>query len=146
MAVGDIIVINGKVLVSDSVSAGQWEVCIVGTTTTTTTTSTTTTATTSTTTTTTTLTTPTTTTGSTTVVAGGRDLFFDILADGEELNLTYEEFIDKKVNEFYESSPNIFNNKTDEEKEEIILNLVGEGELFVDVAIEIAKKEGIDIN
>jgi hypothetical protein len=73
-------------------------------------------------------------------------LFIDMLATEEEYKLTSEEFIEKKVDEFYESNPNIFDDKTDEEKENIILNLVGEGELFADVAIEIANREGLNID
>jgi hypothetical protein len=61
------------------------------------------------------------------------------------MSLIYEEFIEKRVNEFYENNPTIFNNKTNEEKENIILNLVGEGELFADVAIGIADREGLDV-
>ena len=132
MAWKDIIVINGKVLVSDSAVGGEWEVCIVGTTTTTTSTTPT--------------TTTTTTTGSTTdYPPGAPELFFDALATEEELNLTYKEFVEKRVNDFYENNPTIFKDKTDKEKEDIILELVGEGELFADVAIEIATKEGLDV-
>ena len=131
MAWKDVIVINGKVLVSDSAVGGEWEVCIVGETTTTTTTTTTTSS----------STTPTT----TDYPPGAPELFFDALATEEELNLTYKEFVEKRVNDFYENNPTIFKDKTDKEKEDIILMLVGEGELFADIAIEIAIKEGLDI-
>jgi hypothetical protein len=76
---------------------------------------------------------------------GGGQLFVDALATEEELTLTYDELVDKKVKEFYESNPIIFEGKTNEEKEEIILDLVEEGELFTDVAIKIAEKEGLDV-
>jgi hypothetical protein len=74
------------------------------------------------------------------------EVFLHSLMTEDELDLTYEEFIDKRANEFFESYPNIFENKTTKEKEEIIIKLVEEGELFVDVALEIASREGIDTN
>jgi len=83
--------------------------------------------------------------GTTTVFAIRGPLFFDVLSNENEMDLTYEEFIGKRVNEFYENNPNIFNDKTNEEKEEIILNLVGDGELSADVAVEIANREGLDV-
>ena len=73
-------------------------------------------------------------------------LIFDMLATEEELKLTYEEFVTKRANDFYTETPNIFDGKTSEEKEDIILNLVGEGELFADVAIKIARREGLDVD
>ena len=69
-----------------------------------------------------------------------------MLATEDELKLTYEEFVNKKVNEFYNNNPNIFDGKTNEEKEEIILELVGDGELFADVAIRIAEREGLEVD
>ena len=72
-------------------------------------------------------------------------LFFDMLATEEELKLTYEEFVNKRVEEFYVDNNSIFDGKTNEEKEEILLNLVGEGDLFADVAIRIAGREGLDV-
>ena len=57
----------------------------------------------------------------------------------------YDQFVNIKVEQFYEDNPNIFENKTDEEKEEIIIELVGDGKLIIDIAIEIAKIEKLDI-
>ena len=99
---------------------------------------------------TTTTTTTTTTSSSTTPTTtdyppGAPELFFDALATEEELNLTYNEFVEKRVNDFYRDNPTIFKDKTDKEKEDIILDLVAEGELFADIAIEIAIREGLDI-
>jgi hypothetical protein len=71
---------------------------------------------------------------------------FEALATDEEKDLTYAEFIDKRTNDFYADNPNIFDNKTDEEKEEIILELVASGDLFVDLAIEIVQREGLDLD
>jgi hypothetical protein len=68
-----------------------------------------------------------------------------MLATEEELKLTYEEFVEKRVNSFYEDNSTIFDNKTNEEKEDIILTLVGEGNLLADVAIRIANREGLDV-
>ena len=71
---------------------------------------------------------------------------FDIDMTEEERQLTYEELIEKRVNDFYEENPDIFDDKTDEEKEEIIINIVTEGKLLTAVAIEIAIKEGLDVD
>jgi hypothetical protein len=68
-----------------------------------------------------------------------------MLATEEELELTYKEFVEKRVNDFYEDDPTIFDGKTDEEKEDIILGLVGDGVMFVDVAIAIAARESLDV-
>jgi hypothetical protein len=70
---------------------------------------------------------------------------FDIALTEEERQLTYKEFINKRVSDFYEYNPNIFDNKTNEEKEEIILKIVSEGSLLSDVAIRIAIREGLDV-
>jgi hypothetical protein len=75
----------------------------------------------------------------------GGALFFDMLATEEELKLTYEEFVEKRVNKFYEDNPSIFDDKTNEEKEDIILNMIGEGEMFTDVAIAIVAREGLEV-
>ncbi len=79
-------------------------------------------------------------------IAGtGASILFDISMTDEERKLTYKEFIAKRVNDFYEDNPNIFDNKTNEEKENIILNIVSEGELLADVVIGIVIREGLDV-
>jgi hypothetical protein len=87
------------------------------------------------------------TTGSGGTAAGAFDVMsFNVLAKEDELELTYDEFVEKRTNEFYVDNPNIFDGKTDAEKEEIILELVGNGDLFVDLAIEIVSREELNLN
>jgi hypothetical protein len=56
-----------------------------------------------------------------------------------------EEELKLEVDNFYENNPTIFDNRSNIEKEEILLDLVSEGVILADVAIEIAIREGLEL-
>ncbi len=53
--------------------------------------------------------------------------------------------LEEAVDQFYIDNPGIFYDKTDEEIENIILELVANGDMLADIAIEIATREGLDL-
>ena len=53
---------------------------------------------------------------------------------------------DRAFIEFYEQNIDMFEGKTDKEKEDAILDLVAKGVINVHIAIQLAMKEGLDLD
>ena len=67
----------------------------------------------------------------------------------EDYSLIMEEFKKSKskiIEKFYDKYDNQIKIMTNEEKEDLLVRLVSEGEISYDVAIEISKRERIDVD
>ncbi len=78
--------------------------------------------------------------------SGGNEcLCTDSPIKGEFMLWRTDEELTTAVDQFYLDNIDIFKDKTKEEIEEIILELVSNGDILADVAIEIATREGLDL-